>query len=194
MKNLESGIWNLELFGRRRWAALSLPLVLRGSGRGWGVVALSFFAVLFLALPQPALAQQTCVRQYPSREACIQRVQCQVERNERYFITNPKCACNGDCQFEDFVGLAVEASRFIFGITGSLALIMFAVGGFWWLTAGGVADRIEKGKKTLVAAVIGIIIIFGAWVIVNSLLAAITGQLGAGPVKILGGDWWKTAR
>ena len=151
-------------------------------------------ATLLTVLPAPALAQQTCARQFPSREQCVDRVKCQVEQGERYFITNPACACSGDCQFGDFVGLAVEASRFIFGITGSLALIMFAVGGFWWLTAGGVAERIEKGKSTLVAAVVGIIIIFGAWVLVNSLLAALTGQIGAGPVKILGGDWWKPAR
>lgn len=178
MKNLEFGIWNLESIERRRRIAATL---------------FAFF-VFLLALPAPAFAQQTCARRFPSREACVERVKCQVEQRERIFITNPACACTGDCQFSDFVGLAVEASRFIFGITGSLALIMFAVGGFWWLTAAGVAERIEKGKKTLVAAVIGIIIIFGAWLIVNSLLAALTGQLGAGPVKILGGDWWKTAR
>jgi hypothetical protein len=71
---------------------------------------------------------------------------------------------------------------------------MFAVGGFWWLTAAGIPDRIEKGKKTLVAAVVGILIIFGAWVIVNSLLAALTGQLGQGAVKVLGGQWWQAPR
>ena len=146
----------------------------------------------------PVALAATCSQKFPESDQCVQRVQCQVKPNpdngnaiERHFIKSADCVCFGNCELSDFVGLAVEVSRYIFGITGSLALIMFAVGGFWWLTAAGVAERIEKGKKTLVAAVVGIIIIFGAWVIVNTLLAALTGQMGAGTVKILGGEWWK---
>jgi|GEM_PF-7106824 len=151
-------------------------------------IIITTIALVFAVLPTVALAQ-TCEQQYP--DSCTARVQCQIRTNERHFIRSTKCICSGDCTLNDFVGLGVEASRYIFGITGSLALVMFAVGGFWWLTAAGVPDRIEKGKKTLVNAVFGIIIIFGAWVIVNTLLAALTGQIGsAGPVKILGGNWW----
>ncbi|MDO8598693.1 MAG: pilin [bacterium] len=145
--------------------------------------------LLSFILPQPVFAQATCAQQYPDN--CPARVSCQITKNERHFIRSTSCICSGDCALNDFVGLAIEVSRYIFGITGSLALIMFAVGGFWWLTAAGTADRIEKGKKTLVAAVVGILIIFGAWVIVNTLLAALTGQIGAGPVKLLGGNWWQ---
>ena len=145
-------------------------------------------ALMLSMFPAPAFAQQCLPDGKTPTTECKQRALAGT------FIRNPSCKCCGDCQLNDFVGLGVEASRYIFGITGSLALIMFAVGGFWWLTAAGTPDRIEKGKNTLVAAVIGIIIIFGAWVLVNSLLAALTGQLGAGPVKILGGEWWKTPR
>lgn len=146
---------------------------------------------LSLFFPSPALAA-TCAQRFPESNQCGERVQCQITEGERHFIRSADCVCKGNCQLSDFVGLAVEVSRYIFGITGSLALVMFAVGGFWWLTAAGSADRIEKGKKTLVAAVVGIIIIFGAWVFVNTLLAALTGQMGTGTVKILGGDWWQT--
>lgn len=148
-------------------------------------------AAFVVLLPTPAFAADPPRRDCQRIEACGDRVDCQIEQGERHFIRSKACICAGNCQLSDFVGLAVEASRFIFGITGSLALLMFAVGGFWWLTAAGTPDRIEKGKKTLVAAVVGILIIFGAWVLVNSLLAALTGQLGQGPVKVLGGDWWQ---
>lgn len=169
----------------------------RGQERGLRLLIRAFSVlvlVLVLVQAEPALAVDPPRRDCQRIEACGDRVQCQIDQGERHFIRSVPCICAGNCQLSDFVGLAVEASRFIFGITGSLALLMFAVGGFWWLTAAGTPDRIEKGKKTLVAAVVGILIIFGAWVLVNSLLAALTGQLGAGPVKILGGDWWKTAR
>jgi len=157
----------------------------RGSWRGWGIIMLPVFFLLtsYFLLPTPALAQQ-CVNNVPSTEC---------RNQQRTFITNPNCACCGDCKLEDFTKLAVEASRFIFGITGSLALLMFAVGGFWWLTAAGTAERIEKGKKTLVAAVVGIIIIFGAWVIVNTLLASLTGRVNrCGVAEVLGGTWTET--
>lgn len=153
------------------------------------IVPCAMFLVVSFA-PAPAAAGQ-CAQRYPLPTECHDRVKCEVCATppERYFITNPKCACEGDCDLSDFVGLTIEASRYLFGITGSLALLMFAVGGFWWLTAAGASDRIEKGKKTLVAAVIGILIVFGAWVIVNALLAALTGNVTQGVAQVLNGNW-----
>ncbi len=53
------------------------------------------------------------------------------------------------------------------GILGSLALATFIYGGFIWMLSGGSPERIEKGKKILVWAVIGIVIILTSYVIVN---------------------------
>lgn len=144
------------------------------------IVMLLLLSLLSFALAPSALAQQ-CVNKKPTAE-CAQ--------TERTFITNAQCACCGDCELSDFIGLAIAVSRFIFGITGSLALIMFAYGGFYWLTSGGAAERLEKGKKAMTAAAMGMIIIFCAWLLVNSLLAALTGNFKQ-PNKILTGQWWK---
>ncbi|MBI4142768.1 hypothetical protein HY480_02755 [Candidatus Uhrbacteria bacterium] len=148
--------------------------------RRWATVALFMLMGSVVLLPQPALAQQ-CINNVP-QEPC--------KSAQRYFITNPQCACCGNCQLSDFVGLAVEVSRFIFGISGSLALAMFIYGGYYWLTAAGIADRVDKGKKAMVAAVVGIIIIFGAWILVNTLLAVLTNNFTS-PGAVVTGEWWK---
>lgn len=60
------------------------------------------------------------------------------------------------------------------GIVGSIALIMFVVGGFYWLTAGGNEERIKKGRQTLEWAAFGLIVIFGAYVILKFVFQALT--------------------
>lgn len=68
---------------------------------------------------------------------------------------------------DDILKAGVNIVNFILGIVGGLALLMFFLGGFWWLTSGGKSEMIEKGKKTLTAGVIGLIIVLGAAVIVQ---------------------------
>lgn len=61
------------------------------------------------------------------------------------------------------------------GITGSLALLLFIYGGFLWLTSGGNEDSIKKGKATIVWAVLGLVIIFGAYALVNFVISRALG-------------------
>lgn len=63
--------------------------------------------------------------------------------------------------------------RALFGILGSIALLMFIYGGFTWLTSGGAAEKIQKGKDTMVWAVLGIAIVFAAYTIVNFVIDAL---------------------
>lgn len=60
----------------------------------------------------------------------------------------------------------------ILTIVGALALGMFVYGGFTWLTSGGSPDRIKKGRDILVWAVIGLVIIFASYTLVDFLLRA----------------------
>lgn len=59
------------------------------------------------------------------------------------------------------------------GISGSIALLMFVWGGMLWLTSGGSPERIQKGKNTIVWAVLGLVLIFGSYAILNFVLGAI---------------------
>ena len=62
----------------------------------------------------------------------------------------------------------------ILGIVGMLALVMVIYGGFMWMTSGGKADQVKKGKDTLVWAVAGLALIFFSYVLVNFVITAMT--------------------
>ncbi|MBU1037107.1 pilin [Patescibacteria group bacterium] len=64
------------------------------------------------------------------------------------------------------------------GFTGILALIMFILGGFQWMTAGGNAEKIKKGRDTLIWAVLGLVIIFASYAILRAVFQTL--QFGAG--------------
>ncbi|MFA5188219.1 MAG: pilin [Patescibacteria group bacterium] len=53
----------------------------------------------------------------------------------------------------------------LLSLVGMIFLILFIYGGFKWMTAGGAPDKIEKAKKLLVNAVIGLAIITAAYTI-----------------------------
>lgn len=72
------------------------------------------------------------------------------------------------------IGQVINA---VLGVVGSLALLMFVYGGFTWMLAAGNSERIEKGKNIIIWAVLGLVVIFSAYAIVNFVL---TGALGLG--------------
>lgn len=50
-----------------------------------------------------------------------------------------------------------------------LALFMLILGGFKWMTSGGNKQEVDNAKKTLVFAIIGLVIVFLSIVIINFL-------------------------
>lgn len=67
--------------------------------------------------------------------------------------------------------------RYAVTVAGLLAGVMFVVGGFQYLTAGGDASRVSKGRDRITDAVIGLALVLGAYVIlltVNPDLVSLT--------------------
>lgn len=56
--------------------------------------------------------------------------------------------------------------RLLLGLMTLIAVVLVIYGGFVWLTAAGNEERVEKAKKIISAAVIGLIVILLAWAIV----------------------------
>lgn len=56
--------------------------------------------------------------------------------------------------------------RLLLGLMTLIAVTLIIYGGFVWLTAAGNEDNIEKAKRIISAAVVGLIIILLAWAIV----------------------------
>ena len=99
----------------------------------------------------------------------------------------PQCLGNapvsGDkpCDVNAVMTVVVNVSRLILGTIGSVALLMFIYGGVTFITAAGNTQRVEQGKTILINAVIGIGIVLLSWVLVNTLVAALTGTDLASP-------------
>lgn len=88
-----------------------------------------------------------------------------------------KCVTKYDCgdySLNDMVAIAIRAANWILGIVGSITLLMFVYGGFLFLTSSGSSEQIKKAKSVLVAAVIGLIIVFSSYLIIKFIL----GQMG----------------
>jgi amino acid transporter len=67
------------------------------------------------------------------------------------------------------------------GIAFGIAVIFLIIGGFRYITAGGNEESVEKGKSSVINALIGIVIIVLSYVIVNVVANLVTGNSSVGP-------------
>ena len=61
----------------------------------------------------------------------------------------------------------------VFGIVGSLALLMFIYGGLTWMTSAGNKESVDKGKNIIKWAAIGLVIIFSSYALVRFLITGV---------------------
>ena len=90
--------------------------------------------------------------------------------------SNSKCITKYDCgnyTLDDIVMIAIRASKWILGIVGSLALLMFVYGGFMFLISAGSSDKVSKAKTIITAAVAGLIIVFSSYLIIQFVLKTV---------------------
>ncbi|MBI4437801.1 hypothetical protein HY631_02515 [Candidatus Uhrbacteria bacterium] len=69
------------------------------------------------------------------------------------------CGNNGDCTLDDIMLLFVNTGNYVVGIIGGIVLLMYVVGGVYFLTAAGSTERVNKGKKYLTISTIGLLIV-----------------------------------
>lgn len=101
------------------------------------------------------------------------------------------CRSKGECSLTDFVLMAIHIFRLMLGVLGSLALLFFIYGGSLMILSRGNTETIQKGKNTLTQAFIGIMIVLGSWLIVNIVIAALTGEKDFTKVLLFGHSWWE---
>jgi len=79
----------------------------------------------------------------------------------------------GSVSLNDFPELLVYLIQWVLTLAGSIAVIMIMVGAFQYMF-GGLTDDKERGKKTLIYAIGGLIVAFMAWWIVELVQVWIT--------------------
>lgn len=61
----------------------------------------------------------------------------------------------------------------VVGIVASLLFLLW--GGIRWILSGGDKGKVDAARGTIVAAIVGLIIVILAWVIINTVLTILTG-------------------
>ncbi|HLD96518.1 MAG TPA: hypothetical protein VI794_02300 [Patescibacteria group bacterium] len=64
----------------------------------------------------------------------------------------------------------------ILAIVGALALILLALGGIQYMTSGGDKIAVEQARGRITSAVVGLVIVFGAWLVINFVGNILTGK------------------
>ncbi len=100
---------------------------------------------------------------------CGASATCSVTRN---VFTNP-------CTVNTFVDQFVKLSQYALTFVVALAVLMFTYGGFQFITAGGRAQKVDEGKRVIEGTIVGLIISFTAFVIINFVVGAVTGSPAA---------------
>ena len=80
----------------------------------------------------------------------------------------PFGAVNSDQGLPEMIGGLIQM---VFGVVGSLTLIMFIYAGIQFMISHGEAEKVKNAKKTMTYAAVGLIVIFGSYTIVNYIMS-----------------------
>lgn len=86
---------------------------------------------------------------------------------------------SGECRHVNvFIKVAIDIADYVLSIVGALALVVFVYGGVLMVISAGDADRVQSGKNAMIAAFIGLIVIFGAYILVKFFANVVGVQSG----------------
>lgn len=103
----------------------------------------------------------------------------QADAQDRGFLRGPLVQCSTDpCGLCDIFVVARNVIGFIFELTLVIAPIFIVIGGIIMLTSAGSPDRVAFGKKVITYVIIGLIIAFASWTVLNMLFNTLIGSEG----------------
>ena len=108
---------------------------------------------------------------------CSERDSSVCERSEvgRFMMgISAQCYDEGDCSLADMEIVAGNVATFVTAIIGSLAFLMYVIGGITWLVSGGNQNLVQRGKKMIYYATVGLVISLVAFTAIQW----VTGELG----------------
>lgn len=83
-------------------------------------------------------------------------------------LTDPGCPTGINCtRNTDLNAFILRVINIILGVTLAIDVLFLIIGGFFYITSAGNEDRAEKGKSTVINAIIGLVIIVLSYVIAN---------------------------
>ncbi len=75
---------------------------------------------------------------------------------------------------DDLTDLIVKVVKVLLGLAGLVGVLFLIIGGYWYLASAGNEETAEKGKKTIINAIIGLVVIILAYTIVTIIANTLT--------------------
>lgn len=94
-----------------------------------------------------------------------------------------KMGCGEGAKEDEFKKVITNILNTIIGISGLVAVVFVVIGGINYMTSTGEAAKIEKAKKTILYALIGLAVCALAFAIVNWAVGAINNKGGEAEEK-----------
>ena len=104
-----------------------------------------------------------------------------------------ECYKTGSCNFCEAIQLLKQIAGWIINVSGSLALLFFIIGGIVLIVSQGNSSRLQYGKKIFFSSLIGLAVVYLAWVCVNFILYNFVGDEKEedGVVRVFTEPWYK---
>lgn len=83
---------------------------------------------------------------------------------------DPALAVNGEAQAQNVIKNLIKT---MIGLAGAVAVIFVVVGGYHYITSSGHPEKLEKAKKTLLYAGIGLAIVLLAYPVVDYVVSLV---------------------
>ncbi len=80
----------------------------------------------------------------------------------------------------DLTSMIVGVINVVLGFLGVIAVVIILFAGFKWMTAAGSEEKVKDAKTMIIQAIMGLVVIFLAWVIANFVISGLMTATGIG--------------
>lgn len=99
-----------------------------------------------------------------------------------------KCAAGGGgptkpCGFCDLLVVGLNIIDILTQASLMIVAVVVIWGAFLMITSAGNESKYKEGKKKITSAIIGLVVVLGAWVIVNTAFMAVASIAGASEIS-----------
>ena len=94
-------------------------------------------------------------------------------------LAGKQASYNTSLTAEGIVGNLINV---VLGLSGLILVILLIYGGVLYMTAAGDMERVKQAKRTMINAVIGIVIVVAAYAAASFIIAQLTSAVTPGPL------------
>lgn len=131
-------------------------------------LALFLFVVALALMPETSFAYSSSICVTGGDNVCS-------ETEVGPFMKDISVACgnSGDCTLNDILTVFVNVGNYVVGIIGVVVLLMYVIGGFYWLASAGRPEWVKKGKQYMTISTIGLLIVMFSSLAIYALKGAL---------------------